>query len=95
MALTPAPTHHQRAGKRVLEQDSDANCPNTKAWKSGTVGTEGPPSAQQIAGAQPGSEELLWAEGKTHGQGKAAGRQCRRGGHVPGVGQGTLLKNEK
>lgn len=43
MALTPAPTHHQRAGKRVLEQDSDANCPNTKAWKSGTVGTEGPP----------------------------------------------------
>lgn len=53
------------------------------------------PPAQKIAKAEPGSEELLWAEGKTHGQGKAAGRQCRRGGHVPGVGQGTLLKNEK
>lgn len=53
------------------------------------------PLAWQTAGAEPGSEELLWAEGKPHGQGKAAGRQCRRRGHVPGVGQGTLLKNEK
>lgn len=31
LALTPAPTHHQRAGKRVLEQDSDANCPSIKS----------------------------------------------------------------
>lgn len=44
LALTPAPTHHQRAGKRVLEQDSDANCPSIKACKSVTVGPEGPPS---------------------------------------------------
>lgn len=44
MALTPAPTHHQRAGKRVLQQDSDANCASIKAWKTGTVRTEGPSS---------------------------------------------------
>lgn len=53
------------------------------------------PLAHQTAGAEPGLEELLWAEGKPHGQGKAVGRQCRRGGHIPGVGQGTLLRNEK